>query len=225
MSVVTTELAPITLRSPTLTPLVTTTLAPHQTLSAIRVGPLVENPCQVIGASGSSKRWLASVTKQPLANMQWLPISTSSTAASITAMFRIVPSPIFTRADPGAVIQTFGSNSVPAPISSLPSSSASSTLPCSGQRAKALRRIISTWILARFQGSELRSYQRHFCAHSFSWAAVSFSGSSPGRPDGSRRSDPALHRSIWHSHHRRTRRPPTPTASGMRAAARPAGRR
>ena len=41
MSVVTTELAPITQRSPIVTPLVTTTLAPHQTLSPIRVGPLL----------------------------------------------------------------------------------------------------------------------------------------------------------------------------------------
>ena len=40
MSDVTTELAPITHRSPIVTPLVTTTCAPHQTLSPIRVGPL-----------------------------------------------------------------------------------------------------------------------------------------------------------------------------------------
>ena len=46
---VTTELAPITHRSPMVTPLVTTTLAPHQTLSPIRVGPLVVKPCHVIG--------------------------------------------------------------------------------------------------------------------------------------------------------------------------------
>ena len=70
MSSVTTEFAPITQRSPIVTPLVTTTFAPHQTLSPIRVGPFVENPCHVTGLSGSSKRWLASVTKQPLANMQ-----------------------------------------------------------------------------------------------------------------------------------------------------------
>ena len=76
MSSVTTLLAPITQRSPTVTPLVITTLAPHQTLSPTRVGPLVVKPCQVIGWSGSSNRWFASVTKQPLANMQWSPIST-----------------------------------------------------------------------------------------------------------------------------------------------------
>ena len=52
MSVVTTELAPITQRSPIVTPLVTTTLAPHQTLSPMRVGPLDVKPCQVIGLSG-----------------------------------------------------------------------------------------------------------------------------------------------------------------------------
>src|SRR5687767_15822825 len=71
MSSVTTEFAPITDRSPTVTPLVITTPAPHQTLSPIRVGPFEVNPCQVIGLSGSSKRWFASVTKQWLANMQW----------------------------------------------------------------------------------------------------------------------------------------------------------
>src|SRR5436309_12067143 len=38
MSVVTTELAPITERSPIVTPLVTTTPTPHQTLSPIWVG-------------------------------------------------------------------------------------------------------------------------------------------------------------------------------------------
>ena len=40
-----------------LTPLVTTTFAPSQQLSPMRVGPLLSNPCQVIGFSGSSKRW------------------------------------------------------------------------------------------------------------------------------------------------------------------------
>ena len=41
MSRLTTELAPITHRSPTVTPLVITTLAPHHTLSPTRVGPLL----------------------------------------------------------------------------------------------------------------------------------------------------------------------------------------
>src|SRR3712207_5576524 len=75
-SVVTTEFAPITQRSPIVTPLVITTLAPHHTLSPTRVGPLEVKPCHGTGLSGSSKRWLPSVTKHPLANMQWAPIST-----------------------------------------------------------------------------------------------------------------------------------------------------
>ena len=95
----------------------TTTLTPHQTLSPIRVGPLVVKPCQGTGLFGSSKRWSASVIKQPLANMQWLPISTSSIAATITPRLRNVPAPIRTRADPGAVIQTSGSSSACAPRS------------------------------------------------------------------------------------------------------------
>ena len=65
MSRVTTELAPITQRSPIVTPLVTTTLAPIQTLAPIRVGPLVVKPCHGTGISGSSKRWLPSVIRPP----------------------------------------------------------------------------------------------------------------------------------------------------------------
>ncbi len=55
-SSVTTEFAPITLRRPIVTPLVTTTCAPNQTLSPITTGPLVVNPCHGTGRSGSSKR-------------------------------------------------------------------------------------------------------------------------------------------------------------------------
>ena len=83
-----------------------------------------------------------------------------------------MPSPMRTRASPGAVIHTPGSNSVPAPTSRRPSSSASSTLPCTGQRTNASRLAISQWMRARFQGSVLRSYQRHFCSHSLACAAV-----------------------------------------------------
>ena len=57
----TTELAPITQRSPIVTPLVTTTWAPHQTLSPMRVGPLLVKPCHGTGRVGSSKRWFESV--------------------------------------------------------------------------------------------------------------------------------------------------------------------
>ncbi len=162
MSCVTTLLAPITQRSPIVTPLVTTTFAPSHTLSPMRVGPLEEKPCHGTGLSGSSKRWLASVTKQPLASMQCDPISTRSCAATITAMFRNVPSPMLTVASSPSVIQTFGSSSVFAPICRRPSRSASRTLPCSGRRANASRRMSSQWIRARLHGSALRSYQRHF---------------------------------------------------------------
>jgi hypothetical protein len=152
--------------SPIVTPLVTTTFAPHHTLSPMRVGPFEVKPCHVTGRAGSSKRWLPSVTKQPLASMQWLPISTSAVEATMTPMLRNVPSPIRTRASPGAVIHTFGSSSVPAPISRRPSRSASSTFPCTGQRTNASRRANSQWIRARSHGIELRSYQRHFRHHS-----------------------------------------------------------
>ena len=42
-----------------------------------------------------------------------------------------------------------------------------------GQRTNASRRMNSQWMRARFHGSELRSYQRHFCAHSRAWRASS----------------------------------------------------
>src|SRR3954454_2647480 len=61
MSVVTTLLAPMTQRSPIVAPLVTTTFAPHHTLSPMRVGPFEVNPCHVTGMLASSKRWLPSV--------------------------------------------------------------------------------------------------------------------------------------------------------------------
>jgi hypothetical protein len=159
---VTTLLAPMTQRSPTVTPLVMTTLAPHHTLSPTRVGPFEVNPCQVTGRSRSSKRWLASVTKQPLANMQWSPISTRFCAATITPRLRNVPEPIRTRAGAGIVIHTPGSKSVCSPTSRRPSRKASSTLPWTGQRQNAPRRANSAWMRARVHGSELRSYQRHF---------------------------------------------------------------
>src|SRR5581483_7518824 len=54
MSSVTTELAPITQRSPISTPPVTTQLTPNQQLSPILTGPRGTNPCQVSGSSGSS---------------------------------------------------------------------------------------------------------------------------------------------------------------------------
>src|SRR3954449_6953172 len=126
---VTTELAPMTQRSPIVTPVVTTTFAPNQQLSPIRVGPFVVNPCHGTGLSGSSKRCDASETKQPLANMQWSPISTNSCAATITPMLRNVPAPILILPLSPVVNQTPGSSSVPSPTSSRPSRNDSRTLP------------------------------------------------------------------------------------------------
>src|SRR4051812_9196242 len=65
-SVVTTELAPITQRSPTVTPLVITTWAPHHTLSPTRVGPLEVKPCHGTGFGGASERGGGRAPKQPL---------------------------------------------------------------------------------------------------------------------------------------------------------------
>src|ERR1700749_250282 len=45
----TTELAPTTTRSPTVTPLVTAQLTPNQQLAPISTGPFEVKPCQVIG--------------------------------------------------------------------------------------------------------------------------------------------------------------------------------
>src|SRR5437763_10118254 len=65
MSLVTTELAPLTQRSPMVPPVVTTQLAPNQQLEPIVVGPFDVNPCHVTGTTGPSKRCKASDTKQP----------------------------------------------------------------------------------------------------------------------------------------------------------------
>src|SRR5262249_12610554 len=54
MSRVTTELAPITARSPISTPPVTTQFTPNQQLEPIRTGPCGSKPCQVTGLVGSS---------------------------------------------------------------------------------------------------------------------------------------------------------------------------
>ncbi len=128
----TTELAPITQRSPTVTPVVTTQLAPNQQLAPISTGPFEVKPCSVIGFSGSSKRWLASPTKQPLANIVWSPIVTRSWAAIIVLRLRKQPAPISIRASGPSVSQQPGSSRAPSPIVRRPSSSASSTSPSTG---------------------------------------------------------------------------------------------
>ena len=57
---------------------------------------------------------MASETKQPLASMQWSPISTSSCAATITPWFRKrAGADAHARIGAGAVIHTCGSSSVP----------------------------------------------------------------------------------------------------------------
>ena len=128
----TTELAPTTQRSPIVTPLVTTQLTPNQQLEPILTGPFELKPWWVIGVVGSSKRWSASPTKQPLANMTWSPTTISRWAASIVLRLRKQPSPISIRASGASVSQQPGSSSVPSPIVSRPWSSASSTSPSTG---------------------------------------------------------------------------------------------
>src|SRR5438034_1651021 len=104
-SLVTTELAPTTQRSPTVTPVVTTQFTPNQQFEPIRVGPLDVKPCQVTGVSGSSKRCDESATKHPLANITWSPIVTSSRHAIIAPMLRKQPWPMRTRPRSAIVIQ------------------------------------------------------------------------------------------------------------------------
>ena len=54
MSFVTTLFAPITQRSPIVTPVLTTQFSPNQQLDPIVVGPFEVKPCHVTGSSGSS---------------------------------------------------------------------------------------------------------------------------------------------------------------------------
>jgi hypothetical protein len=141
--------------------------APRAGLDAARGVAAAVTPVLHIGAMNvlercpETGRALPSVTKQPFANMEWSPISTRSTAATITPMLRKVPDPIRMRAVSGAVNQTCGSSRVCSPTSSRPSRNASSRLPWTGQRTKARLRANSRWMRARFQGSEFCSYQRH----------------------------------------------------------------
>src|SRR5436305_1587306 len=97
--------------------------------------------------------------------MTWSPISIRSTAASIVPRLRKQPSPMVTRAPSPIVIQQPGSSSVCGPTSRH-----SSTLPCTGKRMKARRLAMWRWMRSRFHGSELRSYQRHFCHQSLASA-------------------------------------------------------
>src|SRR5438045_8434376 len=114
-SLVTTEFAPITQRSPTVTPVVTKQPKPNQQFDPILVGPFDVNPCHVTGVSGSSKRCDASETKQPLANITWSPIVTSFRQATIVPMLRKQPSPMRTRPEAATVIQQLGSSSAARP--------------------------------------------------------------------------------------------------------------
>ena len=166
-SAVTTELAPITQRSPIVTPLVTTTLAPHQTLSPM--------PRRALGREALPRHRRVGVVEAVVAVGDEAAVGEHAVLADLDAARPRRPSrrgsgtcPRRSRIRPGAgaVSQTPGSSSTCSPSSSRPSRSISSTLPCTGQRQNARRRANSQWMRARFQGSELRSYQRHFCAHS-----------------------------------------------------------
>ena len=167
MSVVTTLLAPITQRSPIVTPLVTTTLAPHQTLSPMRVGPLVVKPCHVTGRSRVVEAVVAVGDEAAVgehavrADLDELDRGDHHAEVEERALAD-AHARVAGRGDPHAAARAASA----APISRRPSRSASRTLPCTGQRTNASRRASSQWMRARFQGSVLRSYQRHFCSHS-----------------------------------------------------------
>src|SRR4051812_26208194 len=90
---------------------------------------------------------------------------TLSWAAIITLRLRKQPSPISIRAPGASVSQQPGSSSVPAPIRSRPSSSASSTSPSTGWRMKKPPRAAWRSIRQRRSRRWLRSYQRRFAHH------------------------------------------------------------
>ena len=137
---VTTLLAAITQRSPIVTPLVTTTLTPHQTLSPIRVGPLVVKPCHVTGRvevveAVAAVGYEAAVGEHAVvADLDELDAGDHDPEVEEAAL-----------ADRHACVAGHrdphpGSSSVPSPIARRPSRSASSALPWIGQRAYAPRR-------------------------------------------------------------------------------------
>ncbi len=108
MSEVTTELAPITQRSPMVTPPVMTTLAPHQTLAPTRVGPFEVKPCQGTGLLGIVEAVVGVGDEAAIGEHAVLPDLDESTAATITPRFRKLPAPISILPGAGAVSQTFG---------------------------------------------------------------------------------------------------------------------
>ena len=184
MSRVTTLLAPITQRSPMVTPLVTTTLAPHQTLSPTRVGPLAREalpghgPVRVVEAVGAVRDEAAVGEHAVVADLDQL--DRGDHHADVEKRARADP-------DAGAGPARSATRAARAGCARRPRAgpraNASSTLPCTGQRAKARRRANSRWMRARFQGSALRSYQRHFCHHRRAFATRDrISGFSAKRP-------------------------------------------
>ena len=166
MSVVTTLLAPITQRSPIVTPLVTTTFAPHQTLSPMVVGPLEVKPCQVIGCVG--------VVEAVVAVGDEAAVGEHAVLADLDQLDRRdlhaeVEEACRRRcgSGPSRVSQTFGSSSTCSPSVRRPSANISRISPVdrpAGESSGALR--TRSGSEPGSSGSELRSYQRHFCAHS-----------------------------------------------------------
>ena len=163
---VTTLFAPITQRSPMLTPLVTTTFAPSQQLSPMRVGPLLvealpgDRPLRIVEAVGGVRDEAAVGEHAVVADLDQL------LGGDHHAHVQELPAPMRTRALPGSgdphvrLEQHAGARSPGAPRAAPPARCRGR-----GQRTNASRRMNSQWIRARFHGSELRSYQRHFCAH------------------------------------------------------------
>ena len=158
--------APITERAPIVTPLVTTTFAPSQTLSPSRVGPLLSKPCQVIG--------LRRVVEAVVGVGDEAAVGGHAVVADLDEAGRgdhhaLVEEDAARRSGSGprrrAVSQTPRSSSVPSPISRRPSRSSSSTSPLTGHLANARRRASSRCSASRFQGSAPRWYQRHLSHH------------------------------------------------------------
>ena len=156
----TTELAPITQRSPIVTPLVTTQLTPNQQLEPIPTGPLEVKPCRVIGVSGSSKRWAvadeAAVGEhRVIADLDPLERREHRVAVEEAAGADL---------DPGLGGQRSASSqdpaNVPSPIRQPPIVEAPEPLPSTGWRMKKPPRAAWRAIRQRRSGRRLRSYQR-----------------------------------------------------------------
>ena len=153
----------MTLRRPIVTPLVTTTCAPSQTLSPM--------PDRTLRREALPRHRGAEVLEAVVAVGDHAAVRRHAVLADLHAFDRGDHDPEIDQAcrrrcemrPVSDVSHTPGSKYACGPISRRPSRSIPRALPCIGPRANAWRRASSACSAKRFHGRRERWYQRHFC--------------------------------------------------------------